>query len=587
MDNIGKFIEFNNFNKIDVQKLTFRYLFTEFNAIEDISFSVKSGECIGIIGRNGSGKSTLCFALTGLVPNFFRGSYSGNVYIDGENILDIPARKLVQKIGLVLQNPFSQISGAKMTVFEEVAFGLENLGVPRDEMLSRIENVLKMLGLWEKRNENPFELSGGQLQRLAIASVLALKPEIVIFDEPTSQLDPQATNEVFDAIGQLKKNGVTVVIVEHKFEKLVEYTDRIMLLHEGKLLHFDSPEKIFSKPEIDELHIGEPFHTYVCKKMDIRNKEGFYPAKFYEAVNLLKSAKKKFEWFNEKLESIPANIRFTDIAEFKELKTPKSIFEDYRQLTQSPEQKDQVIRVENLWFYYKVREYVLENINVTIDKRATAIVGQNGAGKTTFVKLIKALLTPIKGEIFVKGQNTKDTTVAQLSKLVGLVFQNPADQIFKSKVIDEVMFGPLNIFRDKEYSYRKSLEALKIVGLDKKVNYHPYDLTLSERKLLCIASILAMDPEIIIFDEPTIAQDKYHIQKIGEIIKELIKNRKVILTITHDMDFVYDNFERTIVFSKGKIIDDGKTKDVLNKEEVLSLAHIELPTPIKLLRYLR
>ncbi|MFN3329261.1 MAG: energy-coupling factor ABC transporter ATP-binding protein, partial [Fervidobacterium pennivorans] len=255
----------------------------EFNAIEDISFSVKSGECIGIIGRNGSGKSTLCLALTGLVPNFFRGSYSGNVYIDGENILDIPIRKLVQKIGLVLQNPFSQISGAKMTVFEEVAFGLENLGVPRDEMASRIEDVLKMFGLWEKRNENPFELSGGQLQRLTIASVLALKPEIVIFDEPTSQLDPQATNEVFDAIGKLKKNGITIVIVEHKFDKLVEYTDRIMLLHEGKLLYFDSPEKIFSKPEIYKLQIGEPFHTYVCKKLDVKTKEGYYPAKFHEA----------------------------------------------------------------------------------------------------------------------------------------------------------------------------------------------------------------------------------------------------------------------------------------------------------------
>ncbi|MFN6992482.1 MAG: ABC transporter ATP-binding protein, partial [Fervidobacterium sp.] len=487
----------------------------------------------------------------------------------------------------VLQNPFSQISGAKMTVFEEVACGLENLGVPRDEMASRIEDVLKMFGLWEKRNENPFELSGGQLQRLTIASVLALKPEIVIFDEPTSQLDPQATNEVFDAIGKLKKNGITIVIVEHKFDKLVEYTDRIMLLHEGKLLYFDSPEKIFSKPEIYKLQIGEPFHTYVCKKLDVKTKEGYYPAKFHEAVSLLRTVKEKCDKFNQRLESVMSNVPLTDVAEFEKVKAQNSMLENYTQLIESSEREDQVIRVENLWFYYKAGEYVLENINVVIDKRATAIVGENGAGKTTFVKLIKALLKPVKGEIFVKDQNTKEATVAQLSKVVGLVFQNPADQIFKSKVTDEVMFGPLNVFKDRSYSYQKSLEALRIVGLDNKVNYHPYDLTLSERKLLCIASILAMDPEIIIFDEPTIAQDRYHIEKIGEIIKELIKNRKAVITITHDMDFVYNNFERTIVFSKGKIIYDGLTKIVLNDEKVLSLAHIELPTSIKLLRYLR
>lgn len=547
--------------KIEVQKLTYKYPFSNQNVIEDLSLSIKSGECIGIIGRNGSGKSTLCFALTGLIPNFFKGNYSGSVYIDGENVISISSKKLIQKVVLVLQNPFSQISGAKMTVYEEIAFGLENIGMPREEMVVRIESALKRFGLWEKRNVNPFELSGGQLQRLAIASVIVLKPEIVILDEPTSQLDPQGTTEVFEAIGELKKDGMTVIIVEHKFEKLVEYVDRIALLHNGRLIAFDEPDKIFSRPEIDEFHVGEPFHTYVCKQLNLKNENGCYPAKFCEAVDVLKKANININWNEEELER-----------SFQ---------------SQSAEKASEVITVKDLWFYYKDDEYVLEDINVKIDKRPTAIVGQNGAGKTTFVKLLNSLLKPVKGDIWVRGINTKSTTVAQLAKIVGLVFQNPADQIFKSKVIDEVMFGPLNVFKDRDYSYKKSLEALKIVGLDKKLHFHPYDLTLSERKLLCIASVLAMDPEIIIFDEPTIAQDRYHIRMIGEIIKKLAKDEKVILTITHDMDFVYNNFERTVVFARGKIIADGQTKFILNKDEILSTAHLELPNSLKLEKYLK
>ncbi|ABS61102.1 energy-coupling factor ABC transporter ATP-binding protein [Fervidobacterium nodosum] len=241
-----------------------------------------------------------------------------------------------------------------------------------------------------------------------------------------------------------------------------------------------------------------------------------------------------------------------------------------------------IIEVKNLWYAYKPGKYVLEDITLSFDDRPTAIVGENGAGKTTFVKLLKGLLKPVKGDVFIKGQNTKEATVAQLAKVIGLVFQNPSDQIFKSKVIDEVMFGPLNIFKDKHLSYEKSLKALELVGLEDKKEIHPYDLTLSERKLLCLASVLAMEPEIVILDEPTIAQDRYSISRIAEIVKNLVQSGKIILTITHDMDFVLENFERTIVFCKGKVISDGPTKEVLKDESKIIQAHLELPTLYKL-----
>ncbi|ODN30930.1 energy-coupling factor ABC transporter ATP-binding protein [Fervidobacterium thailandense] len=241
-----------------------------------------------------------------------------------------------------------------------------------------------------------------------------------------------------------------------------------------------------------------------------------------------------------------------------------------------------VVKVENLWFSYKPGKFVLENINLSLNASSTAIVGQNGAGKTTFVKILKGLLKPTVGDVWVKGVNTKQKTVAQLAKVVGLVFQDPSDQIFKSKVIDEVMFGPLNIFKDKQYSYERAIEALKLVGLEGKVNDHPYDLTLSERKLLCIASVLAMDPEVIIFDEPTIAQDRYHVKRIGELVLELEKNGKTIIAITHDMDFVFEYFKRTLVLHRGKLLADGKTEEVLKQEDILKTAGLEMPYIFKI-----
>ncbi|MDD6769485.1 energy-coupling factor ABC transporter ATP-binding protein [Inconstantimicrobium porci] len=245
------------------------------------------------------------------------------------------------------------------------------------------------------------------------------------------------------------------------------------------------------------------------------------------------------------------------------------------------------IVVKNLCFKYKEnKEETLSDINLMFDNRSTAIIGQNGAGKTTFVKLLKGLLKQNSGEIIVCGKDTKDSTAAELAKYIGLVFQNPNDQIFKSKVIDEVMFGPLNIGMSSETARKNSVEALKILGLDNLIDENPYDLGLSERKLITIASIVAMDTDIIIFDEPTIAQDFAGKEKIKRLIKELRNKGKTVLTIIHDMDFVAEVFERTIVFNKGRVILDGNTKDVYSNEEILKKAYLELPHVTQLCRQL-
>ena len=235
------------------------------------------------------------------------------------------------------------------------------------------------------------------------------------------------------------------------------------------------------------------------------------------------------------------------------------------------------IIVNNLNFSYKKGEEILKNINLDFDSTSTAIVGQNGAGKTTFVKLLKGLLKPCSGDIFIHNMNTKEITVAELSKHIGLVFQNPNDQIFKNKIIDEVMFGPLNIGLSKDKAMENSISALEMVGLENRLSDNPYDLGLSDRKLISIASIIAMNTDIIILDEPTIAQDYKGREKIKQIIEKLKEQRKLVITIIHDMDFVAECFERTIVFNKGQVLLDGSTREVFSKEEIINKAYLETP----------
>lgn len=235
------------------------------------------------------------------------------------------------------------------------------------------------------------------------------------------------------------------------------------------------------------------------------------------------------------------------------------------------------IEVKDVHFSYEKGEEILKGIDLSFENEPTAIIGQNGAGKTTFVKLLKGLLKPDSGDIFIMGKNTKEITAAQLAKHVGLVFQNPNDQIFKSRVLDEVMFGPINIGQDPKKAKENSLLALEMVGLKELWDKNPYDLSLSERKLISIASITAMDTEIIIFDEPTIAQDHAGKEKIKEIIRGLVMQSKLVLTITHDMDFVAETFENTIVFQDGRVLLKGSTREVYSQSDMLYSAYLEPP----------
>ena len=259
---------------LEVEHLKYRYPHTKRLALDDISFTAEKGEFIGIIGENGAGKSTLSQAFCGLVPQFYKGAYGGKVTIDGISAAATPTAELCKKVGLIFQNPFNQLSGAKDTVWDEVAFGLENFGVPAEQIQERLDKVLHQLDIWQFREKNPFDLSGGQMQRVAIASVLAMEPEILLLDEPTSQLDPQGSEEVFHTVELLAQTGITIFMIEQKMEKLASYCEKILLLHEGKQIAFDTPEKIFSRHDLAELGICPPYVTRYCVEQHLFRPDG-------------------------------------------------------------------------------------------------------------------------------------------------------------------------------------------------------------------------------------------------------------------------------------------------------------------------
>lgn len=547
---------------IEVKDLKYRYPGTTELALDGVSFTVEKGEFIGIAGENGAGKSSLSQALLGLIPQFYKGAYGGSVTVGGMDARSTPVSELCRHVGLVFQNPFNQLSGAKDTVYDEVGYGLQNLGFPPEEIRTRVESVLRCFGIWEYRDRNPFDLSGGQLQRVAICSVLAMNPDVLILDEPTSQLDPEGSEEVFHTVDELTKMGITIIMIEQKIEKLAGYCDRVLLMHQGHVVDYDTPRKIFSREDLYDLGVNPPAYTRFARANALVFEDGTLPVTHAETLELVKASGADRATLIASLRGMTAGVQMESAGAAA------------------------TFQVQDLRFSYVKGREVLHGLNIALDHRPTAIIGQNGAGKTTLVRVLKGLLKPDSGEIRYQGENLETKTVAELASRVGYVFQNPDDQIFKYKVLEEVMFGPLNIGMSQQEAEASAHEALRMVGLDEKAGENPYDLELSDRKMVAIASVLAMNTDVIILDEPTIAQSWNGREKIREIIQTQAAQGKLVIAILHDMDFVANSFARVIAMAHGEILADGAPAEVFRNHPVLEKAALAAPPLYELLEEL-
>lgn len=590
---------------IEVKDLKYRYPGTTELALDGVSFTVEKGEFIGIAGENGAGKSSLSQALLGLIPQFYKGAYGGSVTVCGMDARRTPVSELCRHVGLVFQNPFNQLSGAKDTVYDEVGYGLQNLGFPPEEIRTRVESVLRCFGIWEYRDRNPFDLSGGQLQRVAICSVLAMNPDILILDEPTSQLDPEGSEEVFHTVDELTKMGITIIMIEQKIEKLAGYCDLVLLMHQGHVVDYDTPRKIFSREDLYDLGVNPPAYTRFARANALVFEDGTLPVTHAETLELVKASGADRATLIASLRGMTAGVQM-------EGAVPQTAVENSASMTDVAQPAGAgaeavaaeasastsghsasegagaaaTFQVQDLRFSYVKGREVLHGLNLALDHRPTAIIGQNGAGKTTLVRVLKGLLKPDSGEIRYQGENLETKTVAELASRVGYVFQNPDDQIFKYKVLEEVMFGPLNIGMSQQEAEACAHEALRMVGLDEKADENPYDLELSDRKMVAIASVLAMNTDVIILDEPTIAQSWNGREKIREIIQAQAAQGKLVIAILHDMDFVANSFARVIAMAHGEILADGTPAEVFRNHPVLEKAALAAPPLYELLEEL-
>ena len=533
---------------VSIRDLKFRYRGEKKLALDGISLEISKGEFLVVMGASEAGKSTLAACFNGLIPHYMKGAIKGEVIVQGINTAESSVPQLAQNVGIVFQDFEAQLFSTNVEL--EVAFGPENFAVPREEIGRRIEENLQYVGLEEFRNRAPFTLSGGQKQKLAIASVLAMQPTILVMDEPTTDLDPISKQGIFDITNRLRRrDDLTLIVVEHETEEALN-ADRIALIKNGKLVQVGTIEEILKQVELlEELGVMPLGIPKFFKKMG------------YARLPLTPDA--GIETFHQTGWHISED-KYTQLLDKESL---------------TAQHDDQpIIQCRNLEHTYPNGVQALKGIDLDIyEGEIVAIVGQNGSGKTTLVKHLNGLLTPTSGNVMVHGSHTKEQGVFKIGRKVGYVFQNPDHQIFSERVYDEIAFGPrLREVPTEEVDTRVK-EALEAVGLTGFEEEDPFSLTKSGRQRVAVASVLAVQPDVLILDEPTTGLDYTEQRSMMEMVRRLNEQGSTIIFVTHHMWVVAEYAQRVFVIKDGRILLKGMTRNVFAQEEILKASYLRPP----------
>lgn len=491
---------------LEIENLSFQYHIREDLAIRNISLSFEKGRVVLIAGASGCGKTTLIRCINGLIPRSYKGELSGRILLDGAEFTTLKLAEISQKIGTVLQDPERQILGTK--VVNEVAFGLENLGKPRDEILDCVEDALKRLRILDLRDRDTFSLSGGEKQKVALAGVLAMRPGILLLDEPLASLDPASSEEALIMVRQLADEGMTVLLIEHRVEDVLKiHPEQVIFMTGGEIRYNGTAEGLDTTIDYREVKLPAP--------LIMRCARGEDPKEFYS----------------------PSPVNSIN-------KAPLVSFKDVS-------------------FFYEENQPVIKDISLDIYQGdRIAVLGPNGAGKTTLIKHAIGLLKPKRGKVLVEGRDTQSMSVAEVAQTLGYVFQSPSHMLFAPTVKEELEFGPKNLAHSQEQIRKEVKEAIDIVNLSGMESSPPLALSFGQQKRVSIAAVLAMRSKILVMDEPSAGQDYRNYIEFMDAISRL-PNFSAVLFITHDIDLAVIYANRILMINDGCLVCDGSPREIL------------------------
>lgn len=527
-------------------------------ALKDIDLSVEEGAFVGLIGPSGAGKSTLASAITGAIPHHYRGRLFGSTLVAGLDTCEASLTDIAKVAGSVLQDIDAQMVAS--VVEDELLFGLENFGIDHREVEGRIASALDAVGIADLRHREIATLSGGQKQKVAIAAILAMTPRVIVMDEPTSALDPASARDVFEVLRRAKElTGMTVILIEQTVALLAEYCDRVVVIDQGRIALDGTPTDVFSHGEtLRAIGVDTPRTVRISNSLA---EAGLAPNDS-PALTL------------DGAEALVAGILAPGLSKSSPI-VPRTLG-DRPDARNTVDERPIIVDVAGAAYSYGTGQAGIEGINLTVRAgEILAVVGQNGAGKTTFTKLLNGLIKPSAGVVRIAGLDTRTTPVSVLASHAATLFQNPDRQLCRNTVVEEISFGLELQGAPADAARERALHVAATFGLPE--NASPFNLSRGQRQMVALASVVALEPELIILDEPTSGLDYRECMTVMETVRQRALDGAAVVMVCHDMEVVSDFADTLAVMTEGRLIEVGPSREVFANDALLAHARIAAP----------
>lgn len=574
---------------IRIDHVSFSYGEASARALDDVTLSVSPGDFLGIIGPSGAGKTTLASAMSGAIPHHYTGPFFGSVLVDGKDTCAVTLTDISQIVGSVLQDIDTQMVAS--VVEDEMLFGLENFGVPHSQIEERVIDALETVGIADLRERDIATLSGGQKQKVAIAAILALRPRVLVLDEPTAALDPASSRMVFETLRSINRGlGVTVVIIEQKVALLSEYASRIAVMQDGRIALEGTPSEVFShSAELRSIGVDSPRVTRISNSLAARGliEAGEPCLNVREASLLIQNLCKASSPAPRAAAAAGVSRAAADAPAAAGAARATTAIPGECGMAESPRRPamkpggSPVVRLQDVTYAYPGGGASVRHLNLEVyPGEFVGLVGQNGAGKTTATKLVNGLLKPSSGTVEVAGLDTRTARTSQIARHAATLFQNPDHQICRDTVLDEVAFGLELGGVDAKTARERARAVAEDFGLP--LGEAPFSLSRGQRQMVALASVVVLEPELVILDEPTSGLDYRECMTVMETVRRMADRGSAVIMVCHDMEVVSDFAERLVVMADGEIAAAGPTHDLFADESLMKRASMRPPQVVEL-----